>query len=190
MEQKELIAATQQRLKQFDLNDLNLYKETTQEQFITIEQYFLQTEVRINRTLEEIKSINLNIRGVCKEINISKSTVYNNPNTLRLYIEKRIEDIEKKDLFSKNKQGKTQERMSELEAALDNFIIDQIEFNNLKVHNEHLQDEVNRLAEKNELMASERVELVKKLNGMDLELRRLRNKKGNVVSYNQDKVKV
>lgn len=109
---------------------------------------------------------------------------------MRLYIEKRIDVIEKQDILPKSKQGKTQERMAELEAFLDKSIIDQIEFNNLKVHNEDLQDEVNRLANKNELLNLERAELVKKINEMELELRKLRNKKGNVIPYNQDKVKV
>ncbi|BCB39957.1 hypothetical protein BCJMU51_4871 [Bacillus cereus] len=186
MERENIIAATKERLEQFNLGDLNRYKESTQEQFITIEQYFLQTEERINKALEEIKSINFNIRGICNTINISKSTVYNNPNTLRLYIEERINDIENQDLLSKNKQGKQQIRISELEKFLDRTIIDQIEFNNLKVHNECLQDEVNRLTERNELLGLERAKLVRRLNDMDLELRKLRNKKENVVSFNQD----
>ena len=38
--------------------------------------------------------------------------------------------------------------MSELESFIDKSIIDQIEFNNLKVNNEYLQAEVHRLAEK------------------------------------------
>jgi len=190
MERKNIITATQERLKQFDLGELNRYKEITQEQFITIEQYFLETEDRLNKALEEIKSINFNIRGICNSINISKSTIYNNPNTLRLYIEKRINDIEKQDLLSKNKHEKTQERMSELEEFLDKAIIDQIEFNNFKVHNEQLHSEVNKLAEKNQLLSLERAELVKKINDMELELRKLRNKKGNVVSFNEDKVTV
>jgi hypothetical protein len=182
MERENIIASTEDRLKQFNLGGLNRYNENTQEQFITIEQYFLETEERIIKALEEIKSINLNVRGICDATNISKSTVYNKKNTLRLYIEKRIEDIENQDLFSKSKQEKTQERLSELEAFLDKNIIDQIEFNNLKVHNEHLQGEVNRLSEKNELLGMERAELVKKINDMDNELTRLRNKKGNVVT--------
>jgi len=182
MEREIIITATEERLKQFDLGDLNGYKESTQEQFITIEQYFLEIEERINKALEEIKSVNLNIRGICSAINISKSTVYNNPNTLRLYIEKRIQEIEKQDLLSKNKHIKTQERISELENFLDRTIIDQIEFNNLKITNKELEDEVTRLTKKNETLGLERAELISKLNDMDLELRKLRSKKGNVVS--------
>lgn len=186
MERENIIIATQNRLQQFNLGDLSRYKESTQEQFITIEQYFLETEKRMNTAFKEIKSIDLNIRGICNAINISKSTVYNNPNTLRLYIEKRVDDIEKQDLFSKNKQKKVQKRMSELEEFLERSIIDQIELNNLKVHNEQLQGEVQRLAERNELLGLERSEFVKKLNDMDLELKRLRNRKGNVISFNQN----
>jgi len=184
MERENIVAATQYRLKQFGMNDFNQYKENTQEKFIAIEKYFLEVEDRINKAVKELNSINFNMRGVCNAINISKSTVYNNHNTLRLYIEKRIEDIEKQDLLPKNKQEKTQKRMSELEDFLDRAIIDQIEFNNLKLQNEHMQAEVNRLAEKNNLLSLERTELVKKLNDMDLELRRLRNKKGTVVPFN------
>ncbi|AZV41551.1 hypothetical protein BAOM_0940 [Peribacillus asahii] len=186
MERENIIAATQNRLKQFSMSDFNHYKENTQEQFIKIEKYFLEAEERIYKALKVVNSIKFNMREVCNEINISKSTIYNNPNTLRFYIEKRIEDIEKQDLLPKNKQEKTQKRMSELEDFLDRAIIDQIEFNNLKLHNEQLQTEVNRLAEKNELLNLERAELVKKLNDMELELRRLRNKKGNVVSINNE----
>ena len=40
MERESIIAATQEHLKQFNLGDLSLYKESTREQFITIEQYF------------------------------------------------------------------------------------------------------------------------------------------------------
>jgi hypothetical protein len=185
MERENIIAATRNRLKQFGMSDFNLYKENTQEQFITIEKYFLEVEERINKALKEINSINFNLRGVCKEINISKSTVYNNPNTLRLYIEKRNEDIEMQDLLPKNKQEKTQKRMSELVDFLDRAIIDQIEFNNLKLQNEGLEGEVNRLAEQKELWGLERAEFVQRLNDMELQLRRLRNKKGNVVSFNQ-----
>ena len=118
MERESIIAATQEHLKQFNLGDLSLYKESTREQFITIEQYFLETEERINKTLKEIKSINLNIRGICKAISISKSTVYNNPNTLRLYIEKRIDDIEKQDLLSKIKKEKLRNECQNLKTLL------------------------------------------------------------------------
>lgn len=45
------------------------------------------------------------------------------------------------------------------------------------MHNECLQDEVNRLTERNELLGLERAKLVRRLNDMDLELRKLRNKK-------------
>ena len=101
MERENIIAATQEHLKQFNLGDLSLYKESTREQFITIEQYFLETEERINKTLKEIKSINLNIRGICKAISISKSTVYNNPNTLRLYIENVLMILKSKIYYQK-----------------------------------------------------------------------------------------
>ncbi|TBX50324.1 hypothetical protein E0M27_27870 [Bacillus mycoides] len=187
MERESIVVATQERLEQFGLGELTHYKESTQEQFITIEQYFLETEDRLNKAFEEVNSINFNMRGICSEINISKSTIYNNPNTLRLYIEKRIDNIENQDLSLKSKQEKTQKRMSEVETFLDKTIIDLIEFNNLKMRNEHLQGEVNRLVEKNELLSLERAELVKKLNDVELELRRLRNKEANVVSFNQDK---
>lgn len=76
MERENIIDATQERLEQFNLGGLNRYKESTQEQFITIEQYFLETEERIKKALEEIKSINFNIRGICNATNISKSTIY------------------------------------------------------------------------------------------------------------------
>jgi hypothetical protein len=186
MERENVITATQKRLKQYNLGELNHYKETTQEQFMTIEEYFLKTEERINKAIEEINSINFNIRGICNEINISKSTIYNNPNTLRLFLEKRIEEIENQDIFSKNKAVKTQERMSDLEKFLDNAIIDQIEFNNLKLHNDYLQNEVRLLTEKKELLTLERIHLVNKINEMESELRRLRNKKGNVVKITRE----
>lgn len=188
MEREGIVTATAEHLKQFGLGELNYYKQNTQEQFITIEQYFLEKEERLKEILEEIKSINFNIRGICEEINISKSTVYNNRNTLLLYIEKRIEDIEKQDLLFKNKQEKSQERITEIEDFLDKAIIDQIEYNNLKVYNEHLQDELNRVIEKNETLGAERLELVKRLNEAEIELRQLRNKKGNIVSLKQEKM--
>ncbi|SDM41634.1 hypothetical protein [Bacillus sp. OK048] len=188
MDRENIIAATHNRLKQFGMSNFEQYNENTQEQFITIEKYFLEVEERIKKALEEINSINFNMRGVCLAINISKSTVYNNPNTLRLYIEKRIDNIEKLDLLPKNKQEKTQKRMSDLEGFLDRAIIDQIEFNNLKLQNEELRAEVNRLAEKIELLSLERNKHIKKLNDLELELRRLRNKKGNVVLLNSDKI--
>lgn len=187
MEREDIVTATAGRLKQFGLGVLIHYKENTQEQFFTIEQYFLEKEAHLKEILEDIKSINFNIRGICKETNISKSTVYNNPNTIRLYIEKRIEDIEKQDILFKNQKEKSQERITEIEDFLDKAIIDQIEYNNLKVHNEHLQVELNRVSEKCELLGAERLELVKKLNEAEKELRQLRNKKGNIISLSQDK---
>ena len=42
--------------------------------------------------------------------------------------------------------------MSELESFIDKSIIDQIEFNNLKVNNEYLQAEVIDLPKKNQLL--------------------------------------
>lgn len=186
MEKENIIVRTQNRLEQLNLGDLKHYKESTQEQFITIEKYFFGIEEQLQNALKKIKSINLNIRSVCSAINISKSTVYNNPNTLRLYIEKCISDIDTKDPLSKKKQGRQQIRMSELEDFLDRTIIDQIEFNTLKAHNEQLQNEVNRLATKNDLLGLERTELVKKINDLELNLRKLRNKKRNVVSFSQE----
>jgi hypothetical protein len=187
MEREDIIAATEEHLRQYNLGELAHYKDSTQEQFIMIEKYFLAAESRIKRAIEEMKSINFNMRGICNEINISKSTVYNNPNTLRLYIENRIADIEKQDMLLKNKNDKARERISELESFLSKTIIDQIEFNNLKVYNEHLLTEVNRLIEKNEVLGLERAEFVKKFNAMELELRRFRNLKGNLASLKQEK---
>lgn len=187
MEREDIIAATEERLKQYNLGELSYFKDSTQEQYIVIEKYFLESEARIKKTVEDMKSINFNMRGICNEINISKSTIYNNPNTLRLYIENRIADIEKQDMMLKYKNDKARERISELESFLNKSIIDQIEFNNLKVYNEHLLSEVNRLMESNKVLGLERAEFVKKFNAMELELRRLRNMKGNLALLKQEK---
>ncbi|CAN7380012.1 hypothetical protein [Rossellomorea sp. LjRoot5] len=184
MDREKVIAATEKLLKQLELGDLHHYKETTQEQFIRIEKYFLEIEERLNKALEEIQSINFNIRGICSSINISKSTIYNNPNTLRLYIEKRINMIEAQNPFTNKKNEKAQEQLIELDEFLNKAIIDQIEFNNLKVQNENLNLEVKRISQKNKLLNLERVEHFKKINEMELELRKLRNKLGNVFPIN------
>ena len=77
-------------------------------------------EERINKTLKEIKSINLNIRGICKAISISKVPFITIRIHCVLYIEKRIDDIEKQDLLSKNKKEKLRNECQNLKALLIN----------------------------------------------------------------------
>jgi uncharacterized ubiquitin-like protein YukD len=171
-----------ENLQRFSIEGYDQVKPSVKEQLLNIEKYLIDCEEKISSTVEILNSINLTVRGIANESGVSKSTIYNSPDFLKKYIEERVNEISKKDLFSKEKVQHLQNQVGELQNLLDKMTIDIIKFENLSISKEKLEKEVARLTNKAELNNEERNQFISQINAMEVELRKYRNQ-GKVISF-------
>ncbi|MGG0433214.1 hypothetical protein ABEY51_11535 [Priestia megaterium] len=121
---------------------LETLREKVQKHLIVIESYF-QDYIEIQEDISlKIKDMNLSVANVCDRTNIPRSSIYNNSDTLKVYIEERIKEIEQIDKLSINKHKKIQTDMELLKKYLDNTAIRLVENNILQSKITQLEEEV------------------------------------------------
>jgi chromosome segregation ATPase len=155
--------------------------KSTKEQLLNIEKYFIECEKEIESAIKKIHDINLTVRGISKAIGIGKSTIYNNPTTLKIYIEKRQEQIQKQDIFSEKRIEKLEEKNKNLNSLLEKMKVNIINHHLLENEVENLKEENAQLENKMGYLIHERTNLVEKINDLEKELHNLREKGGNIL---------
>lgn len=87
------------KLKEYKINDLST-KPKLKEQLKQLESYIQSVISKQKDIVTETKKWNkVNLLSVSMGANISRATIYNNPNTLYEYIKNRLEEIEKEDIL-------------------------------------------------------------------------------------------
>ena len=80
-------------LEEYEISSFDKLKEQTINQLVNIELYFEKCNEIYDEIIQKFDCINLSTRGICRNSKISKSTIYNNPDILKKYIERRVVDM-------------------------------------------------------------------------------------------------
>lgn len=119
---------------------------TVQKQLVQIEVFLQEFCLHQKQLSQQIKKFSkLSILSVSLGAKVPRSQINLNINTLKLYIENRIMEIEKKDILEIKMHARLKSEKRELEKYLDGLqqqIVDAFE---LKLHLEGLESENNRL---------------------------------------------
>ncbi|MBE4910193.1 hypothetical protein IMZ08_19325 [Bacillus luteolus] len=84
----------------YGIGELNALKMNIQEQLYNLEKFFYELLAEQRTIREKGKKLSkLNVVKVVAGSKVPRSTIYANPNTLALYIEERIKEIEEDDLL-------------------------------------------------------------------------------------------
>lgn len=117
-----------------------------QEQLILLEEYLQKVCMKQRQLKEQIKqSSKLSISAVSTGAKVPRSQINLNTNTLKLYIEKRIQEIEKEDILNINRTKKLKSEKAELSMYIDGLrqkVVDSFE---MKLYIEKLEAENKRL---------------------------------------------
>lgn len=176
MEEYSITKTVSDKLKEYNIGNFDDLKPSQKSHFINIEEYFQNCIDEFKKLENELNNIDLNIRGICRGANVSKSTVYKYPDTLLKYIDKRKEELEcNKGFINISKLKVMEEEIGKQKGIIDNLIIDNIEFMNQKMLIENLQKENERLLKLKEAHGREKAELIRKNNEMSIELKKVRN---------------
>jgi hypothetical protein len=176
MEYAEIISLIRPFLKEYGIEDFDSLKPQTQKQLIMIETYLQQCIEKFQVIRQNLNELDLSVRGICKGSDIGKSTVYNNPDTLKRYIEKRLSEINCNiKLVSKLEYDALSTKVEELESFLNKTLVDMVEFENMRNRVEELEKTITRLEEKRKIIEEEKNGYVIKNNELLKELKKLRN---------------
>jgi hypothetical protein len=171
-------------IEKYRINDGNYenIRNTTKKHLINIEK-FLQSYINyIEELANKVKKSKLNLLTITQNTAISRSTVYNNPDILKVYIEKRIDEIESKDILSLNKLDKKEKEIIELREYLENIQIHLVKTEILEAKINELEKEIGDLKATDEAHIMEISRLKKENQRLLLELNR--NRANNVIGLN------
>lgn len=117
--------------KGYGIGELENQPTKIQEQLIIIETFiqdFVQEQANIVQKMKEYEKINL--LSISTGSGVPRSSIYNSPNTLQVYIERRCKEIEKQDILGVDKLTKTKKKDKELQelfSGLQQEVIDSCE---------------------------------------------------------------
>ncbi|MGN7298091.1 hypothetical protein [Ferdinandcohnia sp. SAFN-114] len=176
MEEYFITETIRGKLKEYSIGTYDDLKPSLKSNLVRIEGYFQECLDKFRKIELELNEIELNTRGICIGAHISKSTVYNNPDTLLKYIDKRKVELECNiELINRNRIKALEEEVEKQKDIIDKLIIDNIEFMNQKLLIENLQKENKRLLNYKEVHSRERAELIRQKDEMSIELKKIRN---------------
>ena len=171
-----------QHLEKYDIHTpLDQLSNTIQDQLIEIEKYFQNHIDEQIELLEKLKHQKINLAKVCTATKIPRSSVYNSPDILKKYINKRIDEIVQTDLLSLNKSNKFNEDYGFLKRYLENIKIQIIENDIFELKIQGLEKEITDLNHINRQYALEISKLYKENENLKFQLI---DKKSNVIKFN------
>lgn len=174
---QEIINIIKPLLNKYDIENFDGLKPQTQQQLIMIEQYFQLCIEKYSNIKHRLDDFDLSIRGICKASNIGKSTVYNNPDILKKYIEKRLNEVECNiSIISKPKLDALTNKVEQLQSNLDKMLIDIVEFENMRIKISNLEKTITRLETQKQIIAEEKNNYIIKNNELQKELMKKNNK--------------
>ncbi|OLN22553.1 hypothetical protein BTO30_09630 [Domibacillus antri] len=157
-----------------------------QEQLVQIEEHLQEFRMHQKQLTEQIKQYSkLSISSISSGANVPRSQINLNTNTLKLYIEKRISEIEKEDILKINKNEKLRSEKKELDSYIDGLRQQVVDTFEMKLYIENLEAENKRLIRQLE----DRQKDIQKLEIENSKLRKTVNEfnKNKVVSFINEK---
>lgn len=189
MEERDLNSIIEENIKKYDINKGSFTKKTMS-QLEALESYFSDIEEKYNEAVKIINGIDITTRGIASNTGVSKSTIYGNRDTIKKYLDCRLDELAIKEITSNNEKekiSKLQSDLNEVETLLNANVINFIESNDLKNENKKLKQQLERSQKRVEGLISERIELSKRIQQQEIELTKLKSKEAsNIISINKD----
>lgn len=148
---------------------------TVQKQLVQIEGYLQEFREEQKKLSEQIKKHSkLSINSVSKKTDIERSQIYQNSNTLKLYVVNRISEIEKEDILKVNKYEQLRNDKRELneyierlrQQVVDNFELKQC-IEDLERQNKRLNEQLEQRQKDIYTLQMEKDKLQKTLNKLN-----------------------
>lgn len=180
----ELIDIIKEKCLLFDINhgDYETLKPKLKEQILKIEETF-QHHIKHHQEIREaIKNSKLNVTNIISNSGLQRSSVYNNQEVLKKYIEERIQEIEQTDLLDIYSNEKKKEEYSILKEYLQQTQMNLLENDVLENKIEQLQSELESMYKINESL----VEQVNHLNKQLEKEKKAKKKTTTVVNIKND----
>jgi hypothetical protein len=163
---------------EYNIGDFEQLRAKTQEQLMQIENSFQKYLEEQSKTAEKIKELGkLNLLMISNQSGVQRSTVYHNENTLKKYIEERIEEIKSEDFLQIEKLKRLQADNQRLRTYLENLQYHLIENELLEKKIRELEIEVQDLYNKNEALQEQTFKLQDENNHLRQELKKNPNTK-------------
>lgn len=159
-------------LSKYNIGIFDDFKPLLKKQLLEIEEYIQRTYQTRLEAIKTYKDYSVSIFSISKNTSVSKATIYNNPNTLKKYIEIRIKDFElqEKGFYDKDKVIRLEETITEQQLLLDNTATQFIEMNNLKITLNELGKEIERKDKTIEYLTQTNIQLEKELQKLRKEI--------------------
>nr|WP_304214041.1 helix-turn-helix domain-containing protein [Fredinandcohnia onubensis] len=167
--------------------DFGSLKQVTQSHLLKIENYLQEHILNLKSLAKAIKESNLSLQKVAESIGISRTTIYNNADTIKAYIENRIVEIDEENFLSLNKFSEQQLAMQEIKTYLDKVQNNILDIEILEAKVDELQQEVKDLYETQESYIESNHSLNIEKEQLLAELRKVKqtSKNNNIVSIKQ-----
>ena len=172
-------------INKFRINDgdYQSLRTSLKEELTLLERFFQEFTKRQMDIVAEIKGLKLNLVNVSERAGVTRSTIYNNSEVLKVYIGLRIKEIEEKDMFSQRKLENKEKEVELLNEYVKNMRIHSVQSQALTDVIDDLESEMGDLNKINQAN-TERIYQLEKEN-RDLIVRLKDYEKGKIVSINR-----
>lgn len=179
----EIKNAVMQCIKKYNIKngDFSKLSDKLTEQLILFESYiqgFLEKQKELKS--ERKKYGKLTLLNAVEGAGLPRSTVYYNKDTLKIYIEERLKEVEKEDVLNISKMAKLQEDFEELKSYLQKFQKNLVENQFLEMKIKELENELAQVNVINETMALDLSKKTQENEKLKFELQK--NKKRNIAA--------
>ncbi|HHB0448527.1 MULTISPECIES: hypothetical protein [Staphylococcus] len=148
--QTEIKATVAEKVKEYKI-EIPSNRSKLQEQFIQIETYIQEVISKQKHIVMETKIWSkMNLLSISKGAKVTRATIYNNPNTLKAYIENRVTEIEKEDLLGIRSKDRLIKAYEELKSIMEGLKINVIENHIQELKTEELESEIENITSINE----------------------------------------
>lgn len=172
-------------LKEFQVNIIDIDSTKLSDQLKNIEEYFLnkqQDQQNHYKSFKDARKVNIN--KLSQETSISRSSIYNNPNTLQKYIEHRITMLNDLDIGGLNYLNKTEDKIKLLENINDNLQVETINSFEKQLYTEKLEKQLESLLVKRQNDIQEIINLKKNIKKLQEEIKHYKRKE--IININKE----
>jgi len=187
MEDDNLKGIVTENLNKYGLGEFMLMKQGVRSQYTQLEEYFQKCILKCDGIKKEIFSIDLSVKGVCEAVGIGRSTLYVNSDTLKVYVENRIKEIENIDLLNEKKVVYLEEKYAIAENLFKSTKINIIRLMNVEQENETLKKKNAELEKTNVEHFEERQELTNRIDLLERKFLEVLQGKRDVISMGSKK---
>lgn len=171
--------------KSLGINEIDIQNSNVYNQLKIIEKFFQQQEKKQKFYFHELKAARkINISKISEATDISRSSIYNSPNILQIYVENRIRILADKDISDLNSIKSNDDKMkllAKVNQGLQQEVIDSYES---KLYTEKLQLEIKSLLQRRKSDINEISDLNKEINDLQNELKKF--KRNEIIKIKKD----